>query len=268
MLICSGSALAYTEYCPADVNIHAVGVPAGQPSALYSVALSALTPRSVSGTIVVGGSEKWYAVPFDKMRLDPVALQWQDIYATFTRKQSMSNAFYLKFDAPILIDHAYLRVGTVTEERLLGWDNEEHGCPYDGKPAITGSGSSMLKLLQVPPGMDATPSPQSLVLSPHGIVVPGPTDCAKPFADASVTSAMRPDVRSDFTAANISQALAVVQVALNEDGGVDDAWIWKSTGNDQFDSAALLAAKRSRYAPKIAFCKAVPGMYVFFVNYR
>ena len=260
-------ASAYTEYCPADVNIWPVGVEQGQATTLYSVTLSALTPRSVQGTIVLGsGDGKWYSAPFEKERIEPIDVAWKDRYARFTRKEPMSPVVYLRFDSPIVVEHAYLRTGTVSDEKILGWDGDEHACPLDEKPVVRKNRA--LEMVAGPPGANATPSPASLVLRPHGIVAPGPTDCPKPFEDAKAVSPARPVLLNDFSAANIGQAETFVQVALSETGSVDDAWIWRQSGNDAYDRAALQAAKLSKYSPPRAFCKNTAGMYMFLVEYE
>jgi hypothetical protein len=266
-LASSARGSAYTEYCPVDVSVRPVGVAAGQPSTLYSAVLSALTPRTVSGTIVLGTADSWYAVPFENQQLQPVDERWQDQFATYVRKEPMSGVFYLRFERPVTITHAYLRTGTVTGEKILGWDTQEHGCEPDDHPLLDES-SKNPRLLQGPVGAESPPVVSSTVLIPHTIVPPGLTDCAVPFADAKLAHFSIPHLEDAFSAYNISQAQAFVQVAVSKTGSIDDAWLWKTTGNDAFDRAALLSAKRSTYAPRRAFCKDEPGMYLFVVTYR
>jgi len=56
-------------------------------------------------------------------------------------------------------------------------------------------------------------------------------------------------------------------VLLNADGSVGDAWIYQPSGFEAFDSAALDAAKTSRYQAARSYCQNVPALYLFHVTF-
>jgi TonB family protein len=61
---------------------------------------------------------------------------------------------------------------------------------------------------------------------------------------------------------------AQVQVNLSASGQVLGAKIFASTGSSVLDSAAVEAAKRTTYTPKIVDCDRVPGSYLFRVDFE
>jgi outer membrane biosynthesis protein TonB len=58
-----------------------------------------------------------------------------------------------------------------------------------------------------------------------------------------------------------------VEVAINGDGALADAWIWGPSGFSAFDDEALRAAKASTYTGAAAYCEPVPGFYFFRVTF-
>ena len=52
-------------------------------------------------------------------------------------------------------------------------------------------------------------------------------------------------------------------VDISATGAVTNVKLTKSSGDVDIDNAALEAARKSTYQPKIVACKAVPGTYVF-----
>jgi TonB family protein len=62
-------------------------------------------------------------------------------------------------------------------------------------------------------------------------------------------------------------ASTVVEVAINPDGTLLDAWVWGPSGIPQFDAEALRAAKASTYTGARGYCRPVPGEYFFRVTF-
>lgn len=61
---------------------------------------------------------------------------------------------------------------------------------------------------------------------------------------------------------------AQVEVSLSASGQVLGAKIFVSTGSSLLDNAAIDAAKRTTYTPKIVDCDHVPGAYLFRVDFE
>lgn len=98
-----------------------------------------------------------------------------------------------------------------------------------------------------------------------GSATPSPAPaCSNPYVQAHVIDPISPDVPED--AAGIA-ATAQVQVTLDDRGQVTDAHIYTSTGTMSLDRAAVLAARRSTYAPQVVDCQPAGGSYLFKVDF-
>jgi TonB family protein len=94
--------------------------------------------------------------------------------------------------------------------------------------------------------------------------------CLNEATEAAVLYEAQPKV----SAQTLSQAkaagagsVAMVQVLLGPDGKVQDAKVYQSTNDADLDAAALAAARNSTYAPKMVYCKAYRGVYLFEVKF-
>lgn len=105
----------------------------------------------------------------------------------------------------------------------------------------------------VPSSLPATPSP-----------TPKPS-CSSPDVLARAVDTVSPDVPED--AAQGFTGDVQVKVDLNAQGSVIGASIYRSSGFFAYDRAAIQAATSSRYAPEERDCRAVPGSYLFNVEY-
>lgn len=98
-----------------------------------------------------------------------------------------------------------------------------------------------------------------------GSATPSPSPaCSNPYVQAHVIDPISPDVPED--AAGIA-ATAQVQVTLDDRGRVTDAHIYASSGTMSLDRAAVLAARRSTYAPQVVDCQPTGGSYLFKVDF-
>lgn len=85
--------------------------------------------------------------------------------------------------------------------------------------------------------------------------------CTKPNADAAPINPVRPQLlQSQMPKQKVS---VEVVVAVNVNGKVTNATVYKSSGNAAIDNAVLTAAKKSRYSPKMVNCVAVRGTFLF-----
>jgi TonB family protein len=72
---------------------------------------------------------------------------------------------------------------------------------------------------------------------------------------------LTPDEIRQGLAAGATPAMSV-EVFVETDGSVTRASMYKSSGSDVFDNAAMSAARRSVYRPKFANCKPAMGVYL------
>ena len=91
--------------------------------------------------------------------------------------------------------------------------------------------------------------------------------CSSPYADAATIAKFTPETPQIALDQGLS-GVAQVKVDLSADGRVLDASIFASTGSSILDHAAVDAAKRTTYAPKIVDCARVPGSYLFRVEFQ
>jgi protein TonB len=117
----------------------------------------------------------------------------------------------------------------------------------------------------VPPstGIPATPAPTP-------VPTPAPTlkpSCATPNADAGISGspadAEYPDIARQQGAVGTTQ----VRVSLDATGSVLSVGVYKSSGNQALDNAAMVAAKSTRYTPEVVNCVKTAGTYSFKVDF-
>ncbi len=94
---------------------------------------------------------------------------------------------------------------------------------------------------------------------------PGPA-CSEPNVEAKTISAVSPDrTASGFDAS--TNVTAMIKVDLDASGRVTGVSVYASTGSLELDRAAMDAARESTYAPETRDCQAVPGSYLFKVEF-
>jgi TonB family protein len=90
--------------------------------------------------------------------------------------------------------------------------------------------------------------------------------CAEPNRDATITKVEQPDYPR--SARGLGYVTVQIEVAVDASGNLDQVRVYKSSGNQAIDDAALQAASRSKYSPKIANCQAVTGYYLFRADFE
>lgn len=121
----------------------------------------------------------------------------------------------------------------------------------------------------VPQGQDkGTSAPAAPTAAPP---TPSPTPsrpaCANPNVDAVATDKVTPEM-PEIARQMGATGTAQVKVSLDESGKVTAIAIYKSTNNRALDSAALDAAKQSKYAPEVKNCTKVAGSYLYTVTFE
>lgn len=113
------------------------------------------------------------------------------------------------------------------------------------------------------PGSDGT-APTSDATT--GTATTGPS-CSNPNKEASVIEPMSPNYPDSARDLGLGTVSVLVQVTIDAQGRLVDARIYGSSNNAAIDQAALLAARQSRYAPRIANCAPVDGTYIFHADF-
>lgn len=93
----------------------------------------------------------------------------------------------------------------------------------------------------------------------------GGQQCATPYVDATATYAAQAIVPSGI---RVDRTTFVdLTVVIGPDGSLQSVRVTRSSGNSALDAAAMDAARRSRFSPKILNCAAVTGQYLFRVSF-
>jgi TonB family protein len=71
-----------------------------------------------------------------------------------------------------------------------------------------------------------------------------------------------------YKSENVPEATALVEVLVDADGKVTDAWVYSPSGYQLFDDETLRVARASTYAAGTAFCKPAPGTYLFQATFK
>jgi protein TonB len=115
------------------------------------------------------------------------------------------------------------------------------------------------------PGNPGTNGPGGVISQPVAPTAPGPA-CSDPNVEAKTLSAVSPDRTAGGFAAD-TNAIAMIKVDLDAEGRVTSVSVYASTGSMELDRAAMDAARESTYAPEMRDCQAVPGSYLFKVEF-
>ncbi len=117
----------------------------------------------------------------------------------------------------------------------------------------------------------AIPLGLSPILSLHALLVlvaiaatPTPARSAcPPDREAIVKDAMSPDYPDSARDLAMGPKTVVVDVSVSANGSITGLRIAESSENSAIDLAAMEAALKSTYLPKIVACKGVTGHYLF-----
>lgn len=234
-------ASAMTEFCPATLSIGALGAHASPPNSgsVFAFRLSSLKRRTLSAKLGFDTSLGWYTAEVPG--------------ANIARPGSANPPYrfdtglhYVRFPQGLLLYRAWV----ISTNR--GGDSVQCTPP---------TAKSWLKPPFVMP-QNATP------ISPVASTALGSRDCASAFSDAKVIHAIDPPYPNFGIDGMRPQGRSNVVVAIDEMGRVVDAAVSRSSGYKAMDDATLRAARASTYRAGRAYCKAVPGLYIFSVKFQ
>ena len=92
--------------------------------------------------------------------------------------------------------------------------------------------------------------------------------CAEPNRDATITKVQQPDYPQSAKPLGLGPVSVQIEVTVDASGNLDRVRVYKSSGNQAIDDAALAAASRSKYSPRIVNCQAVTGYYLFRADFE
>lgn len=86
--------------------------------------------------------------------------------------------------------------------------------------------------------------------------------CGQPNKEVSVVRAATPPPTS-YLGEITSPVQVLVEVSVGPDGDVERAHIYRSSGNEKLDKAAIVAARNSSFSPRVADCSEVGSEYLY-----
>ncbi|HLI94764.1 MAG TPA: TonB family protein [Candidatus Baltobacteraceae bacterium] len=271
-------ASAALEYCPARLDARAVGqsVPSKNPAALYGFELTGLAPRTIAtATLAFDTSAGWYTVDVPSVALVEKDRHYSAPWVDFIRHDYVSPVMYVRFPQPLTIAHGWVS-SAVTGDDGTGWqagqtvtcDPIAMASPDQMKNAQAAHLTYRRQYTLDPKDGDHlsdSPSANSLVLTPRPAQALESSNCAEPFLAATLQHQEQPQY--PHVAVDMATSTSV-EIALDPDGTVRDAWVWAPSGVPQFDQEALRAAKASTYTGARAYCQPVPAEYLFVVTFK
>ena len=265
--LCVARAQAAAEFCPAAIDdLHAANGTAQATS--YAYTLQALTDRTVEGTIVADTDHGWYTwkqAPAQLVATRFTSITVMKTYPSVEARYVVSESGNLSVTFPVALQvyRAWVASAQTHGEKALHWD--ESGSVHCD-PTDFGPHEGLTKTVKRTPNAgDPTSPPVAAAATATPTAAPfPPSTCAHPFVAASVTHASEPAFPQTVKDAGFSQrATSEIEVAVGPDGKLVDAWLFASSGYPQLDESALLAAKRSTYAPAISYCTPIGASYLF-----
>ncbi|HET9392672.1 MAG TPA: TonB family protein [Candidatus Rubrimentiphilum sp.] len=131
-----------------------------------------------------------------------------------------------------------------------------HGVVAIASPGATG----------VPTAPGNTGTPGGVIGQPDIPVGPPAPACSDPNVDAKTIVAISPDAPASAYG-GATDVTAMIKVDLDASGRILGVSVYRSAGSLELDQAAMQAARQSTYSPEVRDCQAVPGSYLFKVEF-
>lgn len=269
-------AQALLEFCPATLKTQAVGDAAtqtvGKAAALYGFNLSAMGPRSVAATLAFDTSAGWFEVEVPQIALVEKDRHYTSISASFVRRDFVSPIMYVRFPAAVELKHSWVHTAVAQDDGPFGWSKQgQVTCD-----PVAGAGAVHSEKGQSPPELDPKdedrlyepPTADSRIFAAkETAAVEDAAGCAVPFGYAMATEPDVPNYPDFLRGVDTGLLTTSIEVAIDANGNVADAWVWGPSGQRLADDASLRAAKGSKYKAGRAYCRNVSGLYMFRVTF-
>jgi hypothetical protein len=263
-------AQAIAEFCPANVFIKPVGVKPDDPAALYGFEIIAEGPRTVKTVVALDTNAGWFTVDVPSAALREKNRRYKGPSADFIRRDWVSDVMYVRFARPVVVAHSWVAVAKSSGD-TMGWAEKGNvACPpyAAGNPSIKlpPANPALAFVTNDEDHVDAPPSGNALILPAVTSAALEKSDCSDPFENATITRQVSPDYPEVMRPTGVT-ATTAIEVAINPDGSLADAWIWGPSGYRPFDESSLAAARLSIYKAGRAYCQPAPGFYFFKVTF-
>lgn len=235
-----GYACAATEFCAATVRLDAQSA---QPETVRDLTLWSQAPHRLSGQLQFFTANGWYAVDLAAFELRQTQETWRS--SGFAYPVSDWSA-HVRVTFPSNVD-----VGAVVFAPRSGGSCLAYVKPQKGAGAPLWSITS--ESAARPVAMDASSIPPP----------PGRTDCRQPFAEATMTEPVPPQFPQRFLDRGFDRSGALLSVAIDARGALQDAWFLSPSGFYEIDQSAMRAAHLSGYRAATLFCGPAPGVYTY-----
>ncbi len=266
------AARAMAEFCPARLAVRPIDDAPVTGSRLYGFDLIAQGPRSVTAMLALDTDAGWFTATVPPVIIGEKDRHYTSPWADFVRRDWVSPKMYLRFPVALKLKHAWVYTAQASGDDF-GWAAKgQVTCAPSPDAAVPPNFAERPPILD-PKDSDRlsdSPPADARPIVPVTSAPLGQTNCGQPFSDGTVTSQATPDYPSVMSVRapdGHATGTSVIQVAINPNGTLSDAWIWGTSGFSALDNAALDAAKRSAYRGAMAYCEPVPSMYFLKVTF-
>jgi TonB family protein len=260
-------ASAMVEFCPAGFQMEPV-----PSTTVFGFEMNALGPRTIADAMLAFDTDAgWYTVRVPSVTLSEKDRHYSSPSATFVKRTWISPAMYLRFPVAVKIANSWVYEAQVRDDGAFGWEAKGTVQCYPPSSARSAQTPSRFqnRITLDPNDLDRLSGPP-----PSGATIldakPSPplesTNCEEPFRPATAVHLASPSYPMSMENYR-TLGVNAVDVAIDTDGSVADAWIWAPSGYRAFDDAAVEAASHSTYKNARAYCKDVPGIYLFRVTF-
>jgi TonB family protein len=263
-------AMAISEFCPARFVMEPVKQVDTTTTSLFGFELVAEGSRSVSAILAFDTGEGWFTASTPTMVLHEKDRHYTSPSATFIKRTWISPIMYLKFPSHVTISYAWVYSAQSTGDDF-GWSKMGLVLCQPESGARSTNPLRQEQLVKLDPKdedpLSAPPEAGAIIISADRSSALKKTDCATPFRDATTTKTYSPDYPDAERGRVGIDVTSTIQVAINPDGSLADAWIFYPSGFPDFDNEALQGARLSKYQNGIAYCEPVPGLFLFKVTF-
>lgn len=235
------------------------GMPQHVSGGVYEFQLAAMSERTVTGMVRLKTPQGWYNAPFSAVKLHEKPKQAVSEANLYMLNGYISDPVYLQLPGDVPVSYGYVSQASTSGETEFGWDSK--GTMVCDPVAQMGS---------VPVTGISPPPAQSAVVAAHAIDSPFSDACTRSLGKVAVKEAPPLRLPSMFQGGDTALQAnpTIVAVAVDASGGVVDDWVWQPSGTLALDDAAVNEARHTTYGPAQAFCKNVPGFYLFHVYWN
>jgi hypothetical protein len=240
---------AMVEQCPA----HSTQLRASAKTAdatIFTYDVDALSQRTVDATIIADTDRGWFTWSVTSVPLVSVGRMDQAGTWPVPYKAWSSRDLTVAIPGDVVVKHAWVTNGRATGETTFNWDAKGSiACDVPGFDAPPSPAPAPV----VPPSIASAP-PETAVAKPTAAPFDIAT-CDKPFVAAAPLSGppLNPAALGGLNTGLAAEA-AVIDVAVDGQGNVLDAWVKGST-HSAFDKLAMAGALQSKYTGAVSYCR-------------